>query len=304
MTGLLWILTAEVLFAMMRLATRVNAEALPWTVLSATRFLGGALVVFGVARTTRASLRIRDKRATWLRAIFGTGSSIGVFYALGSSEISVGDATTLSATAPLFVAALSRPLLGEVVTRRVMVGIALGFLGVVTLVGPSFETAGPVALIALAGAASYSMAMVYLRRVGPGESSEAVAMHVSLVAGGFALLMLSVQAGAAGGGSTAGSAFDWQAVRWWAIALAAVTGGLSQIAVTRAYALERAARLGAISYAGVLLTYTLEAVMLERVPTPMQLAGAGLVVAAGLLTVGGRPSAEVDEVTAAPDGDG
>lgn len=301
MTGLLWILTAEVLFAMMRLATRMNAEALPWTVLSATRFLGGALVVFGVARTTRASLRIRDKRATWLRAIFGTGSSIGVFYALGSSEISVGDATTLSATAPLFVAALSRPLLGEVVTRRVMLGIGIGFLGVVTLVGPSFETAGPVALIALAGAASYSMAMVYLRRVGPGESSEAVAMHVSLVAGGFALLMLSVQAG---GGSTAASAFDWQAVRWWAIALAAVTGGLSQIAVTRAYALERAARLGAISYAGVLLTYTLEAVMLERVPTPMQLAGAGLVVAAGLLTVGGRPSAEVDEVTAAPDGDG
>jgi hypothetical protein len=44
--------------------------------------------------------------------------------------------------------------------------------------------------------------------------------------------------------------------------------------------------------------------MLERVPTAMQLAGAGLVVAAGLLTVGGRPSPEVDEVTAAPDGDG
>ena len=295
---------AEVLFAMMRLATRVNAEALPWTVLSATRFLGGALVVFGVARATRASLHIRDKRATWLRAIFGTGSSIGVFYALGSSEISVGDATTLSATAPLFVAALSRPLLGEVVTRRVMIGIGLGFLGVVTLVGPSFESAGPVALIALAGAASYAMAMVYLRRVGPGESSEAVAMHVSLVAGGFALLLLSVQAGVAAARSPATAALDWQAVRWWAIALAAVAGGFSQIAVTRAYALERAARLGAISYAGVLLTYTLEAVMLERVPTAMQLAGAGLVVAAGLLTVGGRPSPEVDEVTAAPDGDG
>lgn len=299
MTGLLWILTAEVLFAFMRLATRVNAEALPWTALSATRFLGGALVVFAVARATGATLRIRDKRATWLRAIFGTGSSIGVFYALGSSQISVGDATTLAATAPLFVAALSRPMLGEAVTRRVMAGIAIGFLGVVILVGPSFETAGPVALVALAGAASYAMAMVYLRRVGPGESSEAVAMHVSLVAGGFALLMLAGSAGAtATMGVTVGHA-EWDQVRWWAIVVAAAAGGLSQIAVTRAYALERAARLGAISYAGVLLTYSLEAVMLARVPTPMQILGAGLVVAAGLLTIGAGAAPN-----AAPDGDG
>lgn len=301
MTGILWILTAEVLFAFMRLATRVNANALPWTALAATRFLGGAVIVFGVARATSASLRIRDRRSTWLRALFGTGSSVGVFYALGSNSISVGDATTLAATAPLFVAGLSRPLLGEPVTRRVMFGILLGFAGVVTLVGPSFETAGPVGLIALGGAASYAMAMVYLRRVGPNESSEAVALHVSLVAGGFAVILL---AGQAGTGATAAAAIDWSGIHWWAVAVAALTGGVSQIAVTRAYALERAARLGAVSYAGVLMTYTLEAVALARVPTLTQLAGAGLVVAAGLLTVGGSSGPRSEEVSAAPDGDG
>lgn len=302
MTGILWILTAEVLFAFMRLATRVNASALPWTALAATRFLGGALIVVGVARATGASLRIRDRRSTWLRAIFGTGSSVGVFYALGSDSISVGDATTLAATAPLFVAALSRPLLDEPVTRRVMLGIVLGFAGVVTLVGPSFDTAGPVGLVALAGAASYAMAMVYLRRVGPNESSEAVALHVSVVAGGFALLVLSAQAGASATRAAA-AVLHWENVRWWAVAVAACAGGLSQIAVTRAYALERAARLGAVSYAGVLLTYTLEALMLARVPTPTQIAGAGLVITAGLLTVGGAAGPR-EEAGAAPDGDG
>lgn len=303
MSGVLWILTAEVLFAFMRLATRVNATALPWTALAATRFLGGALIVFGIARATGATLRIRDRRSTWLRALFGTGSSVGVFYALGSNAISVGDATTLAATAPLFVAALSRPLLDEPVTRRVMLGIALGFAGVVTLVGPSFDAAGPVGLIALAGAASYAMAMVYLRKVGPSESSEAVALHVSVVAGGFALLLLSAQVGAASASPTE-APVEWAGIRWWAIGVAALTGGLSQIAVTRAYALERAARLGAVSYAGVVLTYSLEAVTLARVPTLTQLAGAGLVVAAGLLTVGGAPGPKSEEVSAAPGGDG
>jgi len=300
MTGVLWILTAELLFAFMRLATRVNAELLPWPLLSATRFLGGALVVLGVARLNGATLKVRDPRATWMRAIFGTGSSIGVFYALGSSQISVGDATTLAATAPLWVAAFSKPLLGEPVSRRTMLGIALGFLGVVTLVGPSFGTAGPVALIALAGAASYAMAMVYLRKVGPRESSEAVAMHMSLVAGGTGLLLFL--GGTAAPGDASGVA--WWDVHWWAVAVAALAGGLSQVAITRAYALDRAARLGAISYAGVLLTYALEAVALSRVPTPTQLAGAAFVVAAGLLTVTRGQRAPAEEASAAPSGDG
>lgn len=290
MTGVIWILVAEALFAIMRLATRANATALPWAALAATRFLGGAAIVYGVAQLTRGSLRIRDRRATWMRALFGTGSSIGVFFALGSDRISVGDATTLAATAPLFVAALSRPLLGEHVTRRVAVGIVLGFSGVVTLVGPSFGTSGSVALVALAGAASYAMAMVYLRRVGPGESSEAVALHVSLVAGGFAAFVFSSQL-AAGTVGVAAHPVDLERVRWWALGVAALAGGVSQIALTRAYALDRAARLGAVSYVGVVLTYALEAMLMHRAPTIIQLTGAGLVVAAGVLTVtaGGGP---------------
>lgn len=306
MTGVLWVLVAELLFAVMRLATRVNAAALPWPALAATRFLGGAAVIYGIARLTRATLGITDRRSTWLRAIFGTGSSVGVFYALGSSEISVGDATTLAATAPLFVAALSRPMLGEHVTPRTLAGIALGFLGVATLVGPSFGTSGRVALIALAGAASYSMAMVYLRKVGPTESSEAVALHVSLVAGGFAMLLLT--GAALGGGLADGARIVWPAhgdVRWWAVVAAAVAGGVSQIAVTRAFALERAARIGAVSYAGVVLTYALEALILARSPTATQLAGAALVVAAGLLAVTGPPAgANASTACAVPDGDG
>lgn len=298
MTGVLWILVAEVLFAFMRLATRVNAGALPWPALAATRFLGGGLVVYAIARATHSSLRIRDRRSTWMRAIFGTGSSVGVFYALGSNQISVGDATTLSATAPLFVAALSRPLLDEPVMPRTLAGIAIGFVGVITLVGPSFSSAGPVALVALAGAASYAMAMVYLRKVGPRESSEAVALHMSMVAGGAGVMMLFARWGAEGGPMIA----DLTAVHWWAVVVAAAAGGFSQIAVTRAYALEKAARLGAVSYAGVLLTYALEALLLERLPTLVQLAGAALVVAAGLLTVTRSPRAE--EASASPDGDG
>ena len=61
---------------------------------------------------------MNDPRATWLRSVFGTGSALGVFFSLGSRELAVGDAATLSATAPLFVALLSAPMLGERVYLR------------------------------------------------------------------------------------------------------------------------------------------------------------------------------------------
>lgn len=284
--GIAWLLLAEILYVVMRLATRANAGALPWPALASARFLGGALVVAAIAWWRGASLRPADRRATWMRSLFGAGSAVGVFYALGTDRIAVGDAATLSATAPFFVALLSRPMLGEHVSRRVGFAIALGFVGAAVLVSPSFGAAAPVALIALAGAASYGVAMIWLRRLGPTESSEAVALHVSLVSG---TLLGAIGATLWASGAIAAGPRE---TSWLALAAAGAAGGMGQIAVTRAFALERAATLGAVSYAGVAMTYVAEAVTLHRVPGPLQLAGAALIVVAGVLTVTGRERVE------------
>jgi drug/metabolite transporter (DMT)-like permease len=63
----------------------------------------------------------------------------------------------------------------------------------------------------------------------------------------------------------------------------AVAGGLGQIAMSRAYGLDRAARLSAVSYAGVVITYALDALWFARVPGPHQWAGAALVCIAGVV---------------------
>lgn len=270
---------AESLYVVMRLGARANADALPWPGIAAARFFGGAIVVAAIAMGRNASLRVNDRRGTWMRSIFGAGSALGVFYALGTNRIAVGDAATLSATAPFFVALLSRPLLGERVSGRVAVAIVVGFLGAAVLVSPSFSSAAPVALAALAGAASYAVAMIWLRRVGQSETSEAVALHVSLVSGTVMVCCLAIGLGGGLFRTTTAEA------HWPALAAAAVAGGLGQIAVTRAFALERAATLGAVSYVGVALTYAAEAAVLQRVPGSLQLLGAALIIAAGVMTV-------------------
>ena len=128
--AILWLLAAEACYAVMRVSARMSASAstLPWAEIAAVRFLAGSLMPFASARMRHVPLRVADLRNAWLRSLFGTGGALSLFYALGTHALSVGDATTLYSTAPLWVALLSGPLLGE------RVG-AVVWLAVVVLIG-------------------------------------------------------------------------------------------------------------------------------------------------------------------------
>jgi drug/metabolite transporter (DMT)-like permease len=280
MTGLAWMAVAQLLFAAMNVCTRLGAQQLPWSEVAAVRFLVGAAIAVLISRQRRSGLRVRDRRSAWRRSIYGTLAAACAFYALASPRIALGDVATLGATAPIFVALLSWPLLSEPVDGWVTLAVLLGFIGVATVVRPSLTVSTSVALIATLGAAFYALAMIWLRKIGPGESHEAVVLHFSLVAlATFLLLALPV----------------W---RWpdWRSALvllgAGIGGGGGQIAMTRAYSLQRAAPVTALTGLGIVLTYLLAIPALGDRPTPWQMAGSLLVIAAGLLlAVGGSKPA-------------
>ncbi len=269
--GAFWIVVTELLFAVMRIATRWGASDLPGLEIGGVRFLGGALVAFGLGRARGVRLVVGDQKNAWLRSLFGTVNACAVFFALGARRIAVGDVATLSATTPLFVALLSWPLLGERVSPRVGAGVALGFAGVAVLSQPALHVSGDLALLLLIGALSYALAIFRLRRLGPRESSEAIALHMSLVAGVTMLLLAAPRFVVPGPRALV------------PLAVSALAGGLGQVAMSRAYGLDRAARLSAVSYAGVVFTYALEALSFARVPGLHQWIGAALVCGAGIV---------------------
>jgi drug/metabolite transporter (DMT)-like permease len=275
--GLGWMIVAQACFAWMNVCTRFGSRHLPWAEIAAVRFLVGALIAGGLALATGRSLRVTDRAGTWRRSVYGTLAAAGSFYALASSRVAVGDAATLGATTPLFVALLSRPLLGERVGRHVALAVALAFGGIVLLVRPSFALAWPVALIATLGACFYALAMIWLRRIGPGESHEAIVLHFSLV-GLVTMVALALPV------------WRWPDMRGGLALLGAgLGGGGAQLAMTRAYALQRAAPVTAISNLGVVFTYLLAVPLFGDVPAPWQLGGAALVLAAtALLAADGR----------------
>jgi drug/metabolite transporter (DMT)-like permease len=262
---------AQLCFAAMNIFTRLGSRHLPWPEIAAARFLVGALIAVGLALARGKSLAVTDRPGTWRRSIYGTVSAVGTFFALSSPRVAIGDAATLGATAPIFVAALSGPMLGERVGRRLWIAIALAFAGIVLLLRPSFGTAAPVAAVATAGAFFYALAMIWLRRIGPAESHEAVVLHFSLVALATMLLL-------------AIPSWTWPDARGWLYLLGAgLGGGGAQLAMTRAYSLHRAAPVTALSTLGVVFTWLLALPLFPERPTAWQLAGTLLVLGATVL---------------------
>jgi drug/metabolite transporter (DMT)-like permease len=185
---------------------------------------------------------------------------------------------TLGATAPIFVALLSGPLLGERVRSRVWLAVGLGFAGIMAVVRPTLGADVTVALIATVGAVFYALAMIWLRRIGPGESHEAVVLHFSLVACAT-FIALSIPVWHWPGWNGAGF-----------LLLTGLAGGGAQIAMTRAYSLARAAPVTALSGLSIVFTYLLAIPAFGDQPTLAQMTGSLLVIAASLfLTV--RPAA-------------
>jgi drug/metabolite transporter (DMT)-like permease len=232
---------AQLCFAAMNVFTRLGSRYLPWPEIAAGRFLVGALIAVALATARGAALAVTDRGGTWRRSIYGTLAALGAFYALSSPSVAVGDAATLGATAPIFVALLSGRLLGERVGRRLWIAVGLAFAGIALLVRPSFTIAAPVAAVATAGAFFYALAMIWLRRIGPGESHEAVVLHFSVVA--LTTMLLLALPG-----------WTWPDARSGLYLLGAgLGGGGAQLAMTRAYSLHRAAPVTALSTVGVVL---------------------------------------------------
>lgn len=290
---------SAVLFATMNFFARLVGEGghVPWAHVGAARALTGAGLAFAIARARGATLAARDPKGMWLRSALGTAAMLCTFYALSKKALPLGDTTTLLNLTPVFLAFLTPKLLGERSGSRVFVALFVSLTGVVILLrpaalfgglalGPDQWLVGSVATLASVFAA---FAMIMLRKIGQTETPEAVAMHFSLVAA-TTLFLVSVPTLAIPPAKDA-----------LYMLMAGLSAGLAQVCMTRAYALERAARVSAVGYVAVVTSALLGAVALHEWPTKTALAGMALVVGGGLvIALEKAPSAEKKRPTERP----
>ncbi|MDX1604714.1 MAG: DMT family transporter, partial [Candidatus Competibacterales bacterium] len=93
----------------------------------------------------------------------------------------LAEVTALLSAAPLVVAALAAPLLGERVGWHRWTGVLVGFCGVLLIVRPGGDLFGWPALLPLAGATLWGLYQIQVRIVSRHDSSDTTLLYTGLV---------------------------------------------------------------------------------------------------------------------------
>lgn len=269
--GILLMLAAVLLFSL-------NDVLGKWLV--ATYAVGQVLVLRSLAslavlgpvawRRLRApGFRVERPGLQAARVLLGALESACFYWAVG--HMPLADAMTYWMATPIIVAALAALFLGERVRPRHWALILLGFAGVAVALGADFD--GPVlpALVALGGALLYSVFLLASRQL---RETPDVVLACFQMLGGLAVGLGLLAIG------------GWRTPDLPDLALLLLLGlvaSLAHMGVTRALKLAPASVVVPYQYSFLVWAALFGWLVFGDLPGPALVAGAALIVAAGLL---------------------
>ena len=207
----------------------------------------------------------------WLQAariIVAFGSTLGFFYVF--PRMPLVDAYAISYAAPLFMVALSVPMLGEPVGWRRWTAVFVGFVGVLIMLDPWDMEIHAMSVIVLGATFCYSLSTVMLRLLSRHDSDV------------VALFWLSLATSAA---SLVGAIPVWvwpTPSDWGWLFVMGLLGGIAQILNTRAWRLAPTAVLAPFDYTSIVLAMLFGYLWFKENPSWTVWFGLPLVIGSGL----------------------
>ncbi|MEQ8966482.1 MAG: DMT family transporter [Azospirillaceae bacterium] len=188
----------------------------------------------------------------------------------GLTLLPLTEAYAVLFAAPLAIAALSVPLLGERVGPRRWAAVILGFAGVLVVLRPGGDAFGPGGLVVLAAVVFYAFAMIMVRQLSRTESNGAIVFYFIVTS-----IVVSVVA----------LPFVWVTPSLTELGLLAgigILGGIGQLFMTEAYRRAPVAVVSPFQYTQILWGLLYGYLVFADRPDPIVLLGAAVVVASGL----------------------
>jgi drug/metabolite transporter (DMT)-like permease len=228
------------------------------------------LIWAALAGQTRDAWRTNNVWFHISRSLVGICAMFLSFVAL--ADLPLADWTVIGFAMPIFATILAATLLSEPVGPWRGTAVAVGFAGVLIIVGPklSFEHGVP-ALIMLVSTLCAGLVIVIIRRISATENGLAIAFYFMLSCTVVSALSLP---------------FAWRTPEFWPAVLliaSGVFGGLGQVCNTFAYARGQPSLLGPFDYIGILWAVTLGAVLFDQWPDATVWIGGAIIVASGVV---------------------
>ena len=179
--GVLLICGSGVLFPVMNAFAKLLGAEYSTLQVSWARAFGHFLflLIAFLPRHGISVLRTRRKLIQGARAVMLFLSNLSFFFAI--TFIPIAEAAAISMTAPLVVALLAWPLLGERTNARRLIALGIGFVGVLIVIRPGTDLFHWASLFVVASAASYGLYQILTRRVAGIDSPETSALYAPVV---------------------------------------------------------------------------------------------------------------------------
>lgn len=222
-------------------------------------------------------LKTRRPLGHIVRALVG-GTSMAMWFA-ALARLPLPDATAISFSAPLITVVLAAVLLREKVRLYRWTAVMCGFLGILIILSPHLG-AGPTsdgtstgAMLAFASAIMMALAMITVRRLTNTESTSTIVIWFT---GVMALLSLFTLP------------FGWNmptAADAAMLVSIGLFGGVGQILLTTSYRYADASTIAPFDYTTMIWTVIAGWLVFSEVPTLEVMAGAAIVIAAGVFVI-------------------
>ena len=217
------------------------------------------------------ALQTRHLRLHAARGLLLVGGAYSFF--VGLKYLPLAEATSLIFAAPMFITALSVPLLREHVGWRRWAAVTIGFVGVLIIVRPGAAAFQPASLYVVATAALYALFMTAARWIDRRESFWTMMFYLVL----FPMLFSGAIVPAV-----------WQAVQMNHLALflgMAVFGTLGMTLISQAFRMAPAAVVAPFDYTALVWASLLGWLFWGEIPGLWTYAGAAVIIASGIYIV-------------------
>jgi drug/metabolite transporter (DMT)-like permease len=269
MRGALLMILSTICFAAMHATVRHVSQWLPAFQIAFFRNLFGLMFLLSVlAASGFGQLRTQRLGLHALRGLINVVAMLMFFTAVTTTPLA--KVTALSFTAPIFAAALSVLALKERFRAHRWLALAAGFLGMLIVLRPGFAIVETGALLAVAAAALWAVAMILIKMLSRTETSVAIVAWM-----GIFLCIFSIGP----------ALWVWQPVQgqaWFWLVLIGAVGSLAQVSLSQSLKETDATAVLPFDFLKLVWTALLGAWLFGEVPDRFTFIGAGVIFGSSL----------------------
>ncbi len=273
--GILCLIASVTLFGMVDGLSKLIITKETFGQIMLSRYLLPLLVIIAFTKPHRRSALFSTHKLP-LQIIRGLMPvMVGSLMVLAVTYLPLAEATVILFAGPFFVVALSGWFLGERVTVDSWIGVAVGFAAVLLVARPGFTDVSIYAVLPAIAALFYAGLQLMSRRLGALGIDPNSTLTWTLLIGTLLSLPLAI--------------YDWKPLTWDSALTSlglAVTFGLGQYFLAKAFALAPANALTPFSYFQILSAVMFGIIVFGEVPDALTGVGILMIIAAGAYVFG------------------